>query len=48
VLVVGVVPFAAAAAWTVVLPITALLMLVLGIPLVHGTAPRDPARATNR
>jgi hypothetical protein len=36
VMVVAVVPFAVATAWTVVMPLTAVLMLAIGLPYALG------------
>jgi hypothetical protein len=49
-LVAGAVPFAVAAWWSVVAPLTGLVVLAIGIPLVRRGAPRHlhPAAAARR
>jgi hypothetical protein len=44
VLVLAAVPFAVMTAWTVVTPLTAVLLLAIGLPYVHAHSPSVPAR----
>ena len=52
VLVAGVVPFAVMAAWTVVIPVTALLLVAIGVPVMRARAanrqPTHRARESSR
>jgi hypothetical protein len=46
-LVVAAVPFAVMAAWTVVIPLTAVLMLAIGLPYVLAGSPAAPVRGAS-